>query len=92
MAQVGPGGVAGWSFWHENGHDAVVAEAPEAVAVPQHLAESEPELLFLVLVGDALDFGDEDGALGLPGQVEIRLVREPGPRFDPVTILTSGVS
>jgi len=73
-----------WStFWHENGHDVVVAEPPEAVAVPQYLAESEPELLFFVLVRDALDLGDEDGAFGLPSQVEVRLVWEPGSRFDP---------
>jgi hypothetical protein len=71
------------SFWHENGHDVVVAEPSKAVAVPQHLAETEPELLFFILVRDAFDFGDEDGAVSLPGQVEVRLVREPGTRLDP---------
>ena len=53
------------------------------MAVAQHLAEAEPELFFLVVVGDALDLGDEDGALCLPGEVEVRLVRQPGTRFDP---------
>jgi hypothetical protein len=34
------------------------------------LAETEPELLFLVVVGDALDFRHEDGLVLLLCQVE----------------------
>lgn len=71
------------SFWHENGHDVFVAEPSKAVAVTQHLAETEPELLFFVLVRDALDLRHEDGAFRLPGKVEVRLVRKPGTRFNP---------
>lgn len=33
---------------------------PEGLAVAQDLAEAEPKLLFLVVVRDALDLGDED--------------------------------
>ena len=83
MAQVNPREVTWSPFWHKNGHDVFVAEFPKAVAVPQHLAETEPELFFFVLVRDAFDLGDEDGAVGLPGEVEVRLVREPGTRLDP---------
>jgi hypothetical protein len=49
------------------------------VAVAQHLAEAEAELFFLVVVGDALDLGDEGGVAFLPGQVEVRFVRQAGP-------------
>jgi len=73
MAQVSPRAVVRCSFWHENGHDAFVTEPSKAVVVLQHLAQTEPELLFFVLVRDALDFGDEDGSFGLPSQVEVRL-------------------
>ena len=60
-----------------------MAEFPEAVTIPEHLAETEPELLFFVLVRDALYLGDKDGAFCLPGKVKVRLVRKPGPRFNP---------
>jgi hypothetical protein len=59
-----------------------VTEFPEAVTIPEHLAQAQPELLFFVLVRDALDLGDEDGAFRLPGKVEVRLVRKPGARFN----------
>ena len=48
------------------------------MAVAQHLAEAEAELFFLVVVSDALDLGDEGGVARLPGQVEIRFVRQAG--------------
>ena len=45
----------------------LIAETPKALAVAQDLAEAEPKLLFFVVVGDALDLGDEDCSLLLPG-------------------------
>jgi hypothetical protein len=59
-----------------------VSEPPESVAVPQHLAEAETELSLFVLVGDALDFGDEHRSVRLLGEVEVRLLGEPGAGFD----------
>ena len=50
----------------------MVVPALEALAVAQDLAEAEAELFFLVVVGDALDLGDEGGVARLPGQVEVR--------------------
>jgi hypothetical protein len=52
VAQVPPGGVVGVPFQHERSHNALVAEAQEALAVAQDLAEAEPELLFFDVVGD----------------------------------------
>ena len=83
MAQVDPGEVTRRALWYQDGHDVFVAEFSEAVAVSQYLAEAQPELLFFILVRDALDLGDEDGFFGFPGKVEVRLVREPGTRFNP---------
>ena len=52
------------------------------MTVAQDLTETEPELFFFVVVGDALDLGDEDRPAGLPGQIEIWLVGEPRSRVD----------
>lgn len=38
----------------------------KTVAVAEYLAEAEAELFFVV-VGEALDLGDEDGVTCLPG-------------------------
>jgi hypothetical protein len=82
VAKLLPGGVAGRTFRHKDGHHLSVAELAKAVAVSQHLTEAQPELLFFVLIGDALDLGDKDCSVCLPGEVEVRLVGEPGPRLD----------
>jgi hypothetical protein len=75
-AEVVPGFIARCAFGDEQGHDALVAKFAEVVPVPQDLAETEPELFFLVVVGDALDLGDKDCPAGLPGQIEVRLLGE----------------
>ena len=59
---------------HEDGHDLFVTQPLQAVATPKDLAQAEAKLSLLVLVGDAFDFGDEDGAVGFPGEVKVRLV------------------
>ena len=59
-AQILPGRVAWCALGNQHGHDALVAESFEVVAIPQDLAQPEAELLFLVIVGDAFDFGDKD--------------------------------
>ena len=46
------------------------------------MTETEPELLFFVVVRDALDLGDEDCSIGLPGEIEALLPWIPGPRFE----------
>jgi hypothetical protein len=68
ITQVCPRWVTRRPFGYEDGHDFRVAHALKTVAVPQHLAEAQAELLFLVVVGDALDFGDEGGIACLPGR------------------------
>ena len=77
-AQILPGRVAWCALGNQHGHDALVAESFEVVAIPQDLAEPEAELLFLVIVGDAFDFRDEDRSADLPGEIEVRLAGEPG--------------
>ncbi len=47
-------------------------ECRQALPVAEYLAETEPELMFLVLSGDALDFSHEDGPVLLPSQVKVR--------------------
>jgi hypothetical protein len=59
-----------------------VSELPKSVAVSQHLAKAKTELSFFVLVGDALDFGDEDRSVCLPSEVEVRLHGQPGAGLD----------
>jgi hypothetical protein len=84
VTQVCPGGVARRPLGYEDGCDFRVPPALEAVAVPQHLAEAQAELFFfLVVVGDALDLGNEGGVAFLPGQVEVRFVRQTGPGRQP---------
>jgi hypothetical protein len=78
VTQICPRGIARGAFGYEHGYNFRVADALESVAVAQHLAEAEAKLFFLVVVGDALDLGDEGGAAFLPGQVEVRFVRQTG--------------
>jgi hypothetical protein len=61
MAQASPGGIAWCSFRHEHGHHPLIAEIPKALVVAQDLAKAQPELLFFVVVGDALDLGELGG-------------------------------
>jgi hypothetical protein len=68
---------------HEDGDDALTPEFCEVLPVAQYLAEAEPELLFLVGVGDAPDFRHVDDPAVLPRQVEARFRRLSGARFDP---------
>jgi hypothetical protein len=82
VAQASPRGVVGSSLWHEHSHHMLIAETSKALAVAQDLAEAEPELLFFVVVSDALDLGDEDCSFCLPGKIEVWLPRVPGPRFN----------
>ena len=67
---------------HENSYDALMPECRQALPVAEYLAEAEPELSFLVVGGDALDFRHEDGLVLLPCQVEVRFWRQAGARFD----------
>jgi hypothetical protein len=80
LAKICPGGVARGTFRDKDGDDSRVADALETVAVAQHLAEAQTKLFLLVVVGDALDLGDESGIACLPGKVKVRLVRQAGPR------------
>ena len=59
-----------------------MAECLQAVAVSEHLSESEPELPFFVVVGDAFDLGHEHAAVRFPSEVEVRLLRPARARFD----------
>ena len=58
-------------------------ECRQALPVAEYLAETEPELYFFVVGGDALHFRHEDGLVLLPCQVEVRFWRQAGARFDP---------
>lgn len=82
VAQVVPSGIARRPLGHEDGNNVGVSKPLEAMAVAQYLAEAEPELSFFVLVGDALDLGDEHRSVVLPGKVEVGLLGQPGARFD----------
>jgi len=57
-------------------------ECRQALPVAEYLAETEPELMFLVLGGDALDFRHEDGSVLLPCQVKVRSWRQAAAWFD----------
>lgn len=57
-------------------------ECRQALSVAEYLAETEPELLFLVLGGDALDFRHEDSPVLLPCQVKVRSRRQAAAWFD----------
>ena len=57
-------------------------ECRQALPVAEYLAETEPELMFLVLGGHALDFRDEDGAVLLPCQVKVRSRWQAAAGFD----------
>ena len=57
-------------------------ECRQALPVAEYLAETEPELMFLVLGGDALDFRHEDGPVLLPCQVKVRSWRQAAAWFD----------
>jgi hypothetical protein len=72
LAQLAPGGIAWLALRHENSYDAVMPECREVLPVTEYLAEAEPELMFLVLGRDALDFCYEDGSVLLPCQVKVR--------------------
>ena len=47
-------------------------ECRQALPVAEYLAETEPEVMFLVGGGDALDFRHEDGPALLPCEVNVR--------------------
>ena len=81
-AKIFPGGVARNALRHEHGHDAFVAELFKAVPVAKDLAQAEPELLLFVVVGDALDLGDEHSPVCFPCQVEIWFLGQPRAWFD----------
>lgn len=82
LAEVVPSRIVWSTLGHDDGHDVCVSEPPESVAVPQHLAKAETELSLFVLVGDALDFGDEDRSVRLPSEVVVRPLGQPGAGFD----------
>ena len=65
-------GVARLTLGHENSYNAAMPEFRQALPVAEYLAETDPELMFLVLSGDALDFRHEDGPVLLPCQVKVR--------------------
>jgi hypothetical protein len=71
LAEVVPSGIARSTLRYQDGSDVWVSESPKSMAVPQHLAEPETELSLFVLVGDALDFGDEHRSVRLPGEAFI---------------------
>jgi hypothetical protein len=72
LAQLAPGGVARLTLGHENSYDAIMPECEQALPVAEYLTETDPELMFLVVGGDALDFRHEDGPVLLPCQVKVR--------------------
>jgi hypothetical protein len=57
-------------------------ECQKPLPVAEHLAETEPELCFFVVGGDALDLRDENGPVLLPCQVEVRPWRQAAAWFD----------
>jgi len=67
---------------HENSYDAVIPKCRQAVPVTEYLAQTEPELMFLVLGGGALDFRHEYGPVLLPRQVKVRSGRQAAAWFD----------
>ena len=77
-----PGGVAWLTLGHENSYDAVMPECRQVLPIAEYLAETEPELMFLVLGGDALDFRHEDSPVLLPGQVKVRSRRQAAAWFE----------
>jgi hypothetical protein len=89
VTELAPRRIARCAFRHEHGDYVLVSESDKPVAVTQYLPQSEPQLPFLVFVRDALDLGDEDGAVFLPCEIEVRL---PGPtraRLDAGTLQDS---
>ena len=82
LAQLAPGGVARLTLGHENSYDAVMPECRQVLPVAEYLAETDPELMFLVLGGDALDFRHEDGSVLLPCQVKVRSWQQAAAWFD----------
>ena len=74
VAEVPPRGVARFALRRKYGNHVGVSEFLEPVAVAQHLPQAKPELAFLVLVGDAFDLGDEDGAVCRLREVEVQFL------------------
>ena len=73
---------------HENSYDAVIPKCRQAVPVTEYLAQTEPELMFLVLGGGALDFRHEYGPVLLPRQVKVRPGRQAAAWFDSALLRT----
>jgi hypothetical protein len=57
-------------------------ECGEVLPVAEHLAETDSELIFLVLSCDALDFRHEDGPVLFPCQVKVRSWPQAAAWFD----------
>ena len=77
LTEVAPGGIAWCALGYQDGHGMGISEPLKAVAVAEYLAQAEPELRLFVLVGDALDLGDEDGPVRLQGKIEVWLLGAP---------------
>jgi len=82
LAQLAPGAVARLTLGHENSYDSIMPECRQALPVAEYLTQTDPELMFLVVGGDALDFRHEDGPVPLPCQVKVRSWRQTTARFD----------
>ena len=57
-------------------------ECRQALPVAKYLTQTDPELMFLIFGGDALDFRHEDGPVLLPCQVKDRSWRQTTAWFD----------
>jgi hypothetical protein len=78
VAQLCPRGVAGRSLWCQHSHDVIMAEGSKTVAILEYLAQAQPKLFFLVVIRDALNFGNEDRSFCFPGNIEVGLTGSSG--------------
>ena len=82
LTQLAPGGVARLTLRDKNSYNAIMPECRQALPVAEYLTETDPELMFLVVGGDALDFRHEDGPVLLPDQIKVRSWRQTTAWFD----------